>query len=313
MGELPSLSVLGRRARQPFGVPGKGDSDMARAIWSGAISFGLVTIPVKLYTAVSRKSVKFNLLDAESHARLKQKRVSSVTGDEVPWNQTVKGYEITKDTYIVIEDGELDALAPEASRTIDITDFVLQSEIDPLFYDSGYHLVPDEIARKPYALLSRALEESGQVAIASFVMRTKQYLAAIRPEEGRLVLSTMIYADELVDPIEIGGLEGLADIEVSDAELTMANQLIETLAGDFTPEKYEDTYREQVLELIERKSNGEVGPVEVVTPAASADVVDLMAALEASVAAAKEARKRHPTAQEAAAGDADELPEAKTA
>lgn len=295
---------------------------MARAIWSGAISFGLVTIPVKLYTAVSRKSVKFNLLDAESHARLKQKRVSSVTGDEVPWNQTVKGYEITKDTYIVIEDDELEALAPEASRTIDITDFVQQSEIDPLFYDSGYHLVPDEIARKPYALLSRAMEESGQVAIASFVMRTKQYLAAIRPEDGRLVLSTMIYADELVDPVaEIGGLEGIDEIEVSDAELVMANQLIETLAGDFTPEKYEDAYRAKVLELIEAKSNGEVTTAAAPAPAASADVVDLMAALEASVAAAKDARKRHPTAQDAEAAPTkrrskkaeDELPEAKSA
>ena len=287
---------------------------MARAIWSGAISFGLVTIPIKLYTAVSRKSVKFNLLDAESHARLKQKRVSSVTGEEVPWNQTVKGYEITKDTYIVVEDEELEALAPDASRTIDITDFVLESEIDPLFYDSGYHLVPDEIARKPYALLSRALEASGQVAIASFVMRSKQYLAAIRPENGRLVLSTMIYADELVDPVaEIGGLEGLDELEVSEAELAMANQLIETLAGEFRPEKYEDGYREQVLALIERKSNGEVAPVAAPAPAASADVVDLMAALEASVAAAKEARKRHPTAQDAAADAADDVPEAKSA
>ncbi len=287
---------------------------MARAIWSGAISFGLVTIPIKLYTAVSRKSVKFNLLDAESHARLKQKRVSSVTGEEVPWNQTVKGYEITKDTYIVIEDEELEALAPDASRTIDITDFVHESEIDPLFYDSGYHLVPDEIARKPYALLSRAMEESGQVAIASFVMRTKQYLAAIRPENGRLVLSTMIYADELVDPVaEIGGLEGLDELEVSEAELTMANQLIETLAGEFDPEKYEDSYREQVLALIERKSNGEIAPVAAPAPAASADVVDLMAALEASVAAAKEARKRHPTAKEAGAAADEDVPEAKSA
>ncbi len=264
---------------------------MPRAIWSGAISFGLVSVPVKLYTAVSRKSVRFNQIDSKTNSRVKQKRVNA-EGDEVPYEQIVKGYEISKDSYVIVTEDELAALSPKASRMIDITDFVLESQIDPVFYDAAYFLVPDELARKSYTLLSRAMEDSGRVAVATFVMRTKQYLVAIRPTDGRLMMSTMVYADELVSPEEIPGLEELDEIEVSDAEMAMAGQLIESLATDFDPERYRDNYREQVLDLLEQKATGEIQSIEAAPAAEEAAVVDLLAALEASVNAAKEARRK---------------------
>jgi DNA end-binding protein Ku len=244
--------------------------------------------------------VQFNQLDARSNARVKQKRVSADTGEEVPWEQIVKGYELPGGSYVVVSDEELAALDPKSVRTIDIDEFVDLADIDPIFYDSAYYLVPDKSA-KPYALLARAMEEEGKVGIAHFVMRTKQYLAAVRPKDGKLLLSTMVYADEINDPASIPEIEELGDIEIDDRELTMARQLIETLDTDFEPEKFHDTYREAVLDLIERKAEGE----ELVAPAASAEpekVVDLMAALEKSVAAAKDARKRHPASSNGESG-----------
>ncbi len=263
---------------------------MPRAIWSGAISFGLVSVPVKLYAAVSRKTVRFNQLDAETNTRVRQRRVNG-DGEEVPYERIVKGYEVAKDSYVVVSDDELAALAPKASRMIDISDFVDESEIDPVFYDSAYYLAPEELARKSYALLARAMEESNRVAIASFVMRTKQYLVAIRPTDGRLMMSTMVYADEVVDGEEIPGLEDLDDIDATEAELAMAGQLIDSLTSEFEPDRYTDTYRLQVLDLLEAKAAGETTPIEAPAAAEEAGVVDLLAALEASVAAAKEARK----------------------
>lgn len=263
---------------------------MPRAIWSGAISFGLVSVPVKLFSAVSRKSVRFNQLDAETNSRVRQKRVNA-EGEEVSYEQIVKGYEVSKDSYVIVTEEELAALAPTGSRMIDITDFVSEDEIDPVFYDSAYYLVPDELARKSYALLTKALDDSGRVAIASFVMRTKQYLVAIRPSQGALMMSTMVYDDEVVPVADVPGLEEIEDIELTEPELAMAGQLIDSLTTDFEPERYHDTYREQVLDLLEAKAAGETRPVEA--PAASDDaaVIDLLAALEASVSAAKEARK----------------------
>ena len=270
---------------------------MPRAIWSGAISFGLVSVPVKLFTAVSRKTVRFNQLDANTNSRVKQKRVNA-EGEEVPYEQIVKGYEVTKDSYVIVTDDELAAVAPKASRMIDITDFVSEAEIDPVFYDSAYYLVPDELARKSYALLAKAMEESGRVAIASFVMRTKQYLVAIRPTDGLLMMSTMVYADELVAADDVPGLEELEEIEITDAEMAMAGQLIDSLTTEFEPERYTDTYREQVLDLLERKAAGEVRTIEAPAAADDAAVIDLLAALEASVSAAKEARKAGPNQDE---------------
>jgi DNA end-binding protein Ku len=268
---------------------------MPRAIWSGSISFGLVNIPVKLYSAVSRKTVHFNQLDSRTKTRIRQKRVSAEDGAEVPYDQIVKGYELAGGSYVVVTDDELAQLDPKAVRTIDIDEFVDLAGIDPMFYDAAYYLVPDR-SSKPYALLARAMDETGRVGIARFVMRTKQYLAAIRPQEGRLLLSTMVYADEINDPAEIPELAEVDDIDIAERELRMAEQLIESLSTDFEPAKFRDTYREAVLDLIEKKASGE----EIVAPAASAEpdrVVDLMSALEASVAAAKEARTRHPAAR----------------
>ncbi|HEY6533674.1 MAG TPA: Ku protein [Acidimicrobiales bacterium] len=284
---------------------------MPRAIWSGSVSFGLVNIPVKLYSAVSRKTVHFNQLDVRTGARVKQKRVDAETGEEVPWDQIVKGYELDSGAYVTIDDDELAALDPKAVRTIEIEEFVDLSSIDPIFYDSAYFLAPDK-SSKPYALLARAMEEEGKVGIAKFVLRTKQYLAAIRPSDGRLLLSTMVYADEINDPASIDELDTVIDVEISDKELAMASQLVESLSTEFEPDRFKDTYRESVLELIEKKAAGEVvvAPVSQVEPD---KVVDLMAALEASVAAAKDARKRHPTAHEADEVDvADDEPETST-
>jgi DNA end-binding protein Ku len=271
---------------------------MPRAIWSGSISFGLVNIPVKLYTAVSRKNVSFHQIDARTTSRISMKRVNA-EGDEVPYEQIVKGYELSPDRYVLIEPEELDALDPEATHAVDIEQFVDLADIDPIFYDSPYYVAPVKAAEKPYALLVRAMEEQQKVAIARFVMRTKQYLAALRPKDGRLLISTMVYADEVVPAKEIPEFDGLADIEVSDKELAMARQLVESLSGDFNANEFRDDYRDKVLALIERKAAGEEVAVEAPAPVDDGKVVDLMAALEASVKEARAARQRHP------AGDAD--------
>jgi DNA end-binding protein Ku len=284
---------------------------MPRAIWSGAISFGLVSVPVKLYSAVSRKTVRFNQLDSETNTRVKQKRVNA-EGDEVTYDQIVKGYEIAKDSYVIVTDDELASLSPKATRMIDISDFVDESEIDPIFYDSAYYLAPEELARKSYALLAEAMEDAGQVAIASFVMRTKQYLVAIRPSNGALMMSTMVYADELVAKDDIPGLEDLDEFEATEAELAMASQLIDSLTADFEPERYEDSYRQEVLDLLEAKAAGEVTAIDAPAAAEDEGVVDLLAALEASVSAAKEARKAD-TSKKAKAKKAAKAPKKKSA
>jgi DNA end-binding protein Ku len=263
---------------------------MPRPIWNGSISFGLVNVPVKLLTAASQKDVRFHQLHAADNARIRQKRVCSADGAEVPYEEVVKGFEVAPDQYVVIEPEELEAFDPKATHTIDIEEFVDLSEIDPIYFERPYYLVPDERSAKAYRLLAQALGDTDKVAIARFVMRTKQYLAAIRVLDGVLVLSTMLYADEVISHKEIDGLPG-DDVEVSQRELAMARQLVESLASErFELEKYHDEYREKVLELIDRKAAGEV----VTAPVAEAPptkVVDLMAALEASVAAAKAARK----------------------
>ena len=262
---------------------------MPRAIWSGAISFGLVNVPVKLYTAVSPKDVRFNQLEEGTGARIRQKRVSAETGEEVPYERIVKGYEISPDRYVVVTPEELEALDPKATRSIEIQDFVDLDQIDPVHYERPYYLVPERGAAKAYALLLQAMKDSNKVAIARMVLRTKQYLAAIRPMGDVLCLETLLYHDEVV-PTE--DLEGLPDseVEISERELKMARQLIESLSTDFEPEKYHDEYRERVLDLIERKAEGQ----EIVTQPAAEEptqAVDLMAALEASLAAAKDRRK----------------------
>ncbi len=285
------------------------NQDMARPIWSGSISFGLVNIPVKLFSAVSRKTVRFNQIDSTTGSRIKQKRVSAATGEEVSYDDIVKGYELASGDYVTVTEDELASLDPDAVKTIDLQEFVDLVDIDPVFYDSAYYLAPSPETQKPYKLLVTAMEESGKVGIARFVMRTKQYLAAIRPADGHLMLSTMVYADEIVPTSKVELFDGLADVEVSDRELEMARQLISSLEADFEPEKHEDTYRLAVLDLIDRKAAGEETVIAAPSDEGAGSVVDLMAALEASVAEAKKARTRHPTAK--TAPEADEKKPAK--
>jgi DNA end-binding protein Ku len=263
---------------------------MARAIWSGAISFGLVNIPVKLFSAVNKKTVRFHQIDAESGGRVRQKRVGP-DGEEVPYEQIVKGYEIGPDRYVMISSEEMDSLAPEKTRTIDIEDFVDLEEIDPIFYDHPYYLAPDTGASKAYRLLVDAMEDAGKVAIARVVIRSKENLVAIRPRDGVLAMETMLFADEVVPTDTLEELEADGNVKTSDRELTMARQLIDSLSSDFEPEKYRDEYRERVLDLIERKAQGETIVIE--EPVSEPEKVpDLMAALEASIAAAKPPAKK---------------------
>ena len=259
---------------------------MPRSIWSGAISFGLVNVPVKLYSAVSRKTVRFNQLNAKTGNRIQQKRVDPETGDEVAYDDIVKGYELTKDRYVVLTPDELDALDPERTRTIDIEDFVALEEIDPVYYDHPYWLVPDKGAAKAYGLLLEAMRDAGKVAIARVVLRSKEQLVAIRPAGHGLMMETMIFADEVVPPEEIEDLPSEKELKVTDRELKMARQLIDSLTTEWDPEKFSDEYREKVLDLIERKAQGEEIAVQPEAPK-PARVPDLMAALEASLAAVK--------------------------
>ena len=264
---------------------------MPRAIWSGAISFGLVNVPIKLFTATSQKDVRFHQLHDKDGARIQQKRVCSKDGEEVPMEHIVKGYEVSRDKYVLITPEELDALDPKATRTIDILDFVDLDEIDPVYFDSTYYMVPEKGAGKAYALLLEAMRKSNKVAIARVVLRQKQHLVALRPLKNALSMETMLYADEVVSPETLEGLP--EDVTVTDRELAMAQQLIDSLADDFKPERYKDDYRERVLEMIERKAEGQ----EIVVAEEEeeqAPVVDLMAALEASLAAAKTRREAEP-------------------
>jgi DNA end-binding protein Ku len=267
---------------------------MPRSIWSGAISFGLVNVPIKLYSAVSKKTVRFHQLHGTTGTRIQQRRVDPSTGEEVPYEDIVKGYEIGKERYVLITPDELESLDPEKTRTIEIEDFVEEAEIDPLYYDHPYYLAPGTGAEKAYRLLLEAMKEAGRVAIARVVIRNKEQLVAIRPSGEVLTMSTMNFADEVVSPEvieEIGAQDG-EKATATKRELDMAQQLIDSLTADFDPSKYHDTYRERVLELIERKAAGEEIAVAPEAPEPAA-VPDLMAALEASLQEAK-GRERKP-------------------
>ena len=259
---------------------------MPRAIWSGAISFGLVNIPVKLYSAVSRKTVRFHQLDSEDNQRIQQKRVNPRTGEEVAYENLVKGYEVGPERYVVITPEELESLEPEKTRTIDIEDFVDLDQIDPIFYDHPYYLIPDTGAEKAYKLLLDAMKESNKVAVARVVLRSKEHLVAIRPRDDVLTMETLLFADEVIEPDKLDEMPDTSKGKTTKKELQMAQQLIDSLSSDFEPEKYRDEYRDRVLDLIERKAQGE----EIVVEAPQEEpkqVPDLMAALEASIAGAK--------------------------
>jgi DNA end-binding protein Ku len=273
---------------------------MPRSIWSGAISFGLVNVPVKLYSAVSRKTVRFHQLNRETGNRISQRRVDPVTEEEVAYEDIVKGYELTKDSYVLITPEELEALDPERTRTIDIEDFVDLEDIDPIYYDHPYYLVPDTGATKAYGLLLNAMQESGKVAIAKVVLRSKEQLVAIRPQDDLLCMETMIFADEVVSHDSIDDLPEAKELKASARELKMAQQLIDSLSTEWEPEKYRDEYREKVLELIERKAAGEEIAVQPEAPQPT-KVPDLMAALEASLAAVSGSDGEEPKKKKAGA------------
>src|SRR5918998_1321138 len=262
---------------------------MPRAIWTGAISFGLVNVPVKLYSAVQRKSVRFNQLDAEGNVRIQQKRVNPVTGDEVPYDRLVKGYEIAPGSYVVVEPEELEALEPHRTKTIDILDLV---DIDPIFYDHPYYLAPGAGGAKPYKLLLEAMRETGKVAIGTVVIRQKQAVVALRPSGEVLQMATLIYADEVVPTDRIDDLPD-EEVEIAERELAIAKQLVESLAADWDPARYKDEYREKVLQLVESKAAGEEVAVQPDAEEA-APVPDLMSALKASLEAVQGEQKKKP-------------------
>jgi DNA end-binding protein Ku len=260
---------------------------MPRSIWSGSISFGLVNVPIKLYSAVSRKTVRFHQLNEQTGHRIKQMRVDPESLEEVPFEQIVKGYELTKDSYVIIKPEELESLDPEKTRTVDIEDFVDLADIDPIYYDHPYYLVPAQGATKAYGLLLDAMKEAGKVAVARVVLRNKEQLVAIRPAGDVLVMDTMIFHDEVVPTDDLEDLPAGEELRASDRELRMAQQLIDSLSSDWEPDKYRDEYREKVLELIERKAEGEEIAIQPEAPKPT-KVPDLMAALEASLAAVKD-------------------------
>lgn len=265
-----------------------------RAIWSGAISFGMVTIPVKLYGATESKDISFNLLHSTCGTRLKQVRWCPTDEVEVPWNETARGYEYAKGQYVVLTDEDFEKLPLPSKHTIDLSAFVAESEIDPVFYERSYYLAPDERAEKPYALLLQALEEKKLTAIATITIRKKEQLCVLRPQSGVMMLETLYYPDEIRAQPEVE----LKSAKVSDRELEMAFTLIELLRKPFDPEEYKDSYREALEQMIEAKMEGR----EVITAPEARDskVIDLADALRKSVEAAKKGAKPKPAARQRA-------------
>ncbi len=260
---------------------------MARAIWSGSISFGLLNVPVRLYSAVARRNIALREIRESDSARIKHRRVAEGTDDEVPYENIVKAYEITPGRYVPLTKDEMSALAPEKTRAIEVQDFVDIEEIDPMYFDSPYYLGPADGAEKAYSLLAAAMEKSGKAAIARFVFRNKEHLAAIRAGENVLTLTTMRFADEVVPASELDDALPQKQGKVAKKEQEMAEKLIESLSTEFDPSSYRDEYREQLLELIETKAEGK----EIVAPETEepepTKAPDLMAALEESIAAVK--------------------------
>lgn len=259
---------------------------MARSIWTGALSFGLVNVPVGLYSATEEHEVRFHQFERGTSARIRYKRVNEDTGKEVAYHDIVKGADIGDGRYVVLTSEELEAVEPGKSRTIDLMDFVDSTEIDPIYYQKSYYLAPqDETAEKAYSLLVQAMAKAGRIGIATFVLRSKQYLAAIRPHGDVLVLETMYFADEVRNPKEeIGRIRGNASAR--SKEVDMAVSLIESMTTDWNPENYRDTYTDRVLELVEAKKNDQEIVVEAEAEG-SAQVLDLMQALKASVERAR--------------------------
>jgi DNA end-binding protein Ku len=258
-------------------------------MWMGTLNFGLVSMPVKLYSAVSNKSVHFNQLHGADNARIQQKRVCSADGEEVPFEEIVKGYELAPERYVVVEDAELAALAPEATRTIEIEDFVEIDEIDRIYFDQPYYIVPNRGGARSYKLLLQAMRDTGKVAIARVVLRSRERLVAVHPREDVLMMTTLSYADEINPTSELRELGGEEESSaVGERELDVARRLVESLAEPFDIARYRDTYREAVLDLIDRKASGEEIVVQPRPAVQELQSPDLMGALQASLERARE-------------------------
>ncbi len=273
---------------------------MARAIWSGSISFGLLNVPVKLYSAVARRGISLREIRESDGARIRHRRVAEGTDEEVPYEKIVKAFEITPDRYVPLSKEEMASLDPKKTRAIEVQDFVDIAEIDPIYFDSPYYLGPADGAEKAYSLLAQALEKSGKVAVARFVFRNKEHLAAVRAGDGVLTLTTMRFADEVVPPSDLDDVLPAGKPKVAKREVEMAEQLIDSLTRDFDPTLYRDEYREELLAMIERKAAGEevmAAPQEDREPTKAPD---LMAALEESIAAVKGERESKPAAKKPA-------------
>src|SRR6476469_4541650 len=260
---------------------------MARAIWSGTISFGLLNVPVKLYSAVSRKTIRFNELRASDNARVRHKRVAEGTDEEVSYDDIVKGYEITKDRYVTFTPDELAVVDPAKPRTIAIQEFVDIADIDPIYFESPYYLGPAEGAEKADSLLAEAMHRSGKAAIARFVLRNREHLAAIRAGDNVLTMTTMRFADEVVSPIVLEDALPSEKPKVGKKEVEMAEKLIDSLSDSFDPNEYKDEYREDLLSMIESKAEGQAIAASSSEEPEPTKAPDLMAALEESIAAVR--------------------------
>jgi DNA end-binding protein Ku len=252
---------------------------MAASVWSGYLTFGLISMPVRLFSGARSSGISFNMLHRDDLQRVKQQYYCPADNRVVERSEIVKGYEYRKDEYVVIEPEEIKAIEPKTAKTMEILEFVKTSEVDPIFFESSYYMVPEEAGRRPYALLTKALEESEYVAIAKLTMHNREYTVFLRPHAGGMMLHTMYYAEEVRKLDEFGA----PDVELKDAEVKVAHQLIEALASEWDPEKYHDTFQDNVKKLIETKLQG--GKIaEIEKPKKLAPVIDLMAALKQSLA-----------------------------
>jgi len=255
---------------------------MASSIWSGYLTFGLISMPVRLFSGARSSGISFNQLHRTDHHRVKQQLICPLDNQVLERSDIVKGYEYRKDEYVIIEPDEIKKIEPKTAKTMEILEFVKSSDVDPVYFESSYYMLPEEAGRRPYALLTKALEESEYVAIAKLTMHNREYTVFLRPHQGGLMLHTMYYKEEVR---EVEGF-GAPDVEIKEAEIKIAHQLIEALAGDWDPEKYHDSFQENLKKLIETKlEGGQIQPVE--PPRKLAPVVDLMAALKESLAQTK--------------------------
>lgn len=276
----------------------------ARAVWTGTIVVGLVQVPVRLLTAVRSKDISFNQIDERNGARIRYRKVNEATGEDVPSEHIVKGVEIDSRGWVILDDDDLAAVTPAKSKEIDVSVFVPAEQVPAEMYDKPYLLAPGKFGVKPYVLLAEALTDAGRVAIGRFVMRQAEHLCAIRSDGQRLTLTTLVFPDEIVDLADVDDDSNVSvdDVSVSDREVAMARGLVDALSDDWDPDRFRDTYRDEVMALITAKAEGRT----ISSPDAPerGDVIDLASALEASVTAAQAARQRHPTARKASAAQA---------